>query len=179
MSQRLFDTPAVKQSEIPKKEKVRPPEDWISDIVGALCDPIIVWPGGGLEDTIPDWLKERLPIDRLIMNMLAIRGEKITATDTEALIYMYPLTLERPIDHQWAQIYLYLATKVCSAAGKKVPGDIKVESLDRDGIRYLQELKDWIYQKRIEARKDGDRQAKREKKEAVKQEYVSAQMPLL
>ena len=38
-------------------------EKGISDIVGVFCDPIIVYPSGW-EDTMPDWIKSRITMDR-------------------------------------------------------------------------------------------------------------------
>lgn len=172
-SQTMFNVPKSAPAE--KKPKLRLEDDWISDVVGALCDPIIVWPSGGWQDTIPEWLKARIPLDRLIMNMKVIRGGKPTATDSEALIYMMPLTLERPIDSEWTKIYMYLTTKVCSAEGKVMPEDIRLDLLDDNHMGMLQHLKDWIYERRIRTRKDEARQARRKEKEQAKQEIEDQQ----
>ena len=56
-------------------------EKGISDIVGALSDPIIAFPGGW-GDTIPKWLKNAITLERLVMNMKALRGEEPTGTPT-------------------------------------------------------------------------------------------------
>jgi hypothetical protein len=139
-------------------------EKGISDIVGVFTDPIIVYPSGW-EDTMPDWIKSRITLDRLFMNMKALKGEEMTGTDSEALAYMYPASLAFPLDHDWAQIYLYLASKVCPLEGKEVPEDIKVDELNRNQMDDLNRLKAWIYQKRITVRLDRDRAERRQKKE--------------
>lgn len=139
-------------------------EKGISDIVGVFTDPIIVYPSGW-EDTMPEWIKSRITLDRLFMNMKALKGEEMTGTDSEALAYMYPASLAFPLSHDWAQIYLYLASKVCPLEGKEVPEDIKVDKLDRNQMDDLNRLKAWIYRKRIDARLDRDRTERREKKE--------------
>ena len=139
-------------------------EKGISDIVGVFTDPIIAYPSPWM-DTIPEWVKEKITLERLIMNMKALKGEEMTGTDAEALAYIYPASLEFPLDHDWAQIYLYLSTKVCGFWGKEVPKDIRVESLDTGQMRDLNRLKAWIYQKRITARQDRDRTARREARE--------------
>ncbi len=137
-------------------------EKGISDIVGVFTDPIIAWPGGWM-DTIPEKVKEAITLERLIMCMKANKGEKMTATNAEALAYMYPRTMEAPIGHDWTQIYLWLGTQVFA---KQFEGsDIEVKELNRDQMRMVNELKAWIYQKRIEARLDRDRGEKREKRE--------------
>lgn len=182
----LFAEGEVKSVKTDKTELMAPARKddyWISDLVGALCDPIITWPSPWNQD-LPEWLFGQIKIERLLMNMKAVHGERPTGTDAEALAYMMPLTLERPIDSQWTRIYLYLGKKVCSAGGKEWPKDkmMEVEPLDDYDMKQLNELKDFIYRKRIEARKDKDRQAKREKKEekeTAAQEIISEQMPLL
>jgi hypothetical protein len=139
------------------------PADPIAEIVGALCDPIIVFPGGGWEDTIPQDLKDRVPMERLVHNMKCAKGKAQwdEAPDLEALIYMYPRTLTAPLPERWVRIYLYLGT-VCM--GEKVPEDIRQESLSDYDMDQLRGLKRWIYQKRRQARRDRKRG---EKVEAV------------
>jgi len=129
----------------------------IDDIVGALTDPIIVWPSP-CQDTLPEWIKPAITMERLEQNMKALKGERPTATDAEVLAYMYPLGLEAPLDRDWTQIYLYVATKVMSRHKQtEVPEDIKVESLNDYQLQHLKELKDWIYDRRLKARKDRQR----------------------
>ena len=139
-------------------------EKGISDIVGVFCDPIIVWPGAWM-DTIPDWLKQRITLDRLIMNMKTLKGEEPTGTDSEALTYMMPVTFEFPLERDWQEIYLYLATKVLSAEGKEVPQDIRHDLIDDYQMEKLNHLKSWIYKKRVDARLERDRAERRAKKE--------------
>ena len=45
----------------------------ISDLVGTFTDPIIVYPGGW-GDTLPDWLKEAITLERLETNIKASKG---------------------------------------------------------------------------------------------------------
>ena len=117
-------------------------EKGISDIVGALTDPIIVFPGGW-GDTLPEWLKNAITVERLAMNMKALKGEEMTGTDTEACAYLYTTSLTAPLDHDWTQIYLYIANKVYKAHRQgEVPEDIRVESLSKDQEVDLQRLKD-------------------------------------
>ena len=128
------------------------PVDPIAEIVGALCDPIIVYPSGW-EETIPQHLKDRVPLERLVNNMKCAKGKAQwdEAPDLEALIYMYPLCLAHPISEQWTRIYLYLGT-VC--LGEKFPDDIRQESLSDYDMEQLRDLKRWIYKKRRQARSE-------------------------
>jgi len=73
----------------------------------------------------------------------------------------------QPVDHDWGQIYLYVANKTYGRWGKnEVPEDIRVESLTDDQVRDLNRLKEWLYQRRTTARQDKDRAERRQKKEA-------------
>ena len=129
----------------------------ISEIVGVFTDPIIVFPGGWGED-LPDWLKTAITLERLAMNMKALKGEEMTGTDAEACAYLYTAASTQPMDHDWTQIYLYIAAKTYRRWRKnEVPADIAVESLNDEQARDLNRLKEWLYKKRIQARLDRDR----------------------
>jgi len=148
----LFDIPAdppTAPAQVSTAPKI--PGDWIGEIVGALCDPIIVFPAHGWEHDLPQPILDRLPLHRLAHNMLCLEGKASwdEACDCEALLYMYPRTMEAPLSEQWTRIYLYLGTKVM----KNMPDDIKRETLDDYDMRQLQELKRWIRKKKVEARK--------------------------
>jgi len=152
-------------------------EKGISEIVGVFTDPIIAWPGGWM-DSIPEKVKQQITIERLVMCMKAAKGEEPTGTDAEALAYMYPRTLEAPLDRGWVDIYLYLGTKVMAGTGAEIPEDIRKDSLDDEQMRDLNRLKAWIYQKRIEARLGRDRAERRGKREEEAEERKTAQPAL-
>ena len=144
-------------------------EKGISDIVGALTDPIIVFPGGWGYD-LPEWIKTTITLERLAMNMRALKGEEMTGTDAEACAYLYSTSLAQPLDHDWTQIYLYIATKVYEGwrtkeSGVTMPDDIRVESISDDQMRDLNRLKAWLYQRRTTIRLDRDRAERRQRKE--------------
>ena len=140
-------------------------EKGISDIVGVFTDPIIVFPGGW-GDTLPEWLKNAITLERLGMNMKALKGEEMTGTDAEACAYLYTASLTQPMDHDWTQIYLYIATKTYRQWGKsEMPGDIAVDSLRDNQVSDLNRLKEWLYRKRTTVRQDRERAERREKKE--------------
>jgi len=156
-------------------------EKGISDIVGVFCDPIIVFPGGW-GDTLPDWLKTAITLERLIENMRALKEGNMTGTDAEACAYLYTACLTQAPDHDWAQIYIYIAGKVYEKhrtkdSGATMPDDIKVESLNDEQMQDLCQLKSWIYRTRIQERQNRDRAYRREKREEEaakrKQEHPS------
>jgi len=132
-------------------------EKGISEIVGALFDPIIVYPGGW-GDTLPEWLKASITLERLAMNMKALKGEEMTGTDAEAVAYLMTASLTAPMDHDWGQIYFYVATQTYRRWGKgEMPKDIAVNELETEQMRDLERLKAWIYRTRSRVRQERDR----------------------
>jgi hypothetical protein len=145
-------------------------EKGISEIVGVFCDPIIVFPGGW-GDSLPEWLKNAITLERLEMNMKALKGEEMTGTDAEACAYLNTASLTAPMDNDWAQIYLYVATKTYRRWGKgEMPQDIAVNSISDYQLGELRRLKDWLYRQRVKLRRDGNRADRRiERKKAETQ----------
>ena len=140
-------------------------EKGISDIVGVFTDPILVFPGGW-GDTLPDWLKNAITLERLEMNMRALKGEEMTGTDAEACAYLYAAALTQPMDHDWGQIYLYIATQTYHRWGKnEMPGDIAVDKLDDEQMRELNRLKEWLYRQRTKIRLERNRAERRQRRE--------------
>jgi len=140
-------------------------EKGISDIVGVFTDPIIVFPGGW-GDTLPEWLKNAITLERLEMNMRVLKGEEMTGTDAEACAYLYTAALTAPMDHDWGQIYLYIATQTYRRWGKsEMPGDIAVDHLDDGQMRDLRRLKEWLYNQRTKVRQERERAERRQRKE--------------
>jgi len=140
-------------------------EKGISEIVGVFTDPILVFPGGW-GDTLPEWLKSAITLERLEMNMRALKGEEMTGTDAEACAYLYTAALTQPMDHDWGQIYLYIAAKTYRRWGKnEMPGDVGVDSISDYQTGELNRLKEWLYRKRTQVRLDRERTERRQKKE--------------
>jgi len=144
-------------------------EKGISEIVGVFTDPILVFPGGW-GDSLPEWIKPAITMERLMENMKALKGEEMTGTDAEACAYLYTVSLTQSMDHDWTQIYLYIAGKVyekwrTKESGVTMPDDIRVESLNDEQMRDLNRLKGWLYHKRTTVREERDRAERRQRKE--------------
>ena len=140
-------------------------EKGISEIVGVFTDPIIVMPGGW-GDTLPEWLKNAITLERLAGNMKALKGGEMTGTDAEACAYLYTAALTAPMDHDWSQIYLYIATQTYQRQGKgKMPSDIAVDKLDSEQTRDLARLKEWLYGTRTRIRLERGRAERRQQRE--------------
>jgi hypothetical protein len=140
----------------------------IREIVGVFTDPIIVMPGGW-GDTLPEWIKEAITLERLIGNVEALKTGRMTATDAESVAYIYTACLEAPIGHDWTEIYIYLTRKVMERHqphGKdfNFPEDMKVEKLTRNQQDDLDQLKAWIYDRRVKNRKRLDHEQGKDEK---------------
>jgi len=153
-------------------------EKGISEIVGALTDPIIVFPGGW-GDTIPEWLKTAITLERMMGNMKALKGEEPTGTDAEACAYLMTVSLTQPIDSDWTQIYLYIAGQTYKRWNKgEMPADIAVDSISDYQVGELNRLKAWLYRQRIKAKMEKDRAQQRQEKEKVEM-VKKAERPVL
>ena len=135
-------------------------EGWIDDLVGALCDPIIVYPSPWKDD-LPDWVKPQITLERLVMNMKVMHEGGVLVGDTEALAYIFPRTMEEPLSEQWMRIYTYVFTSAMKFKKVEVPEDLRRESLSDYDMRELNDLKTWIYQKRVQHRKEKSRAERR------------------
>ncbi|AMU85991.1 hypothetical protein [Dehalococcoides mccartyi] len=136
----------------------------MDDLVGTLTDPIIVYPGGW-GDSLPEWLKNAITLERLTENMKTSKGEQPTGTDAEVCAYLNTATLTVPIDSDWSQIYLYVAGKTYTRWRKgEMPKDIKIDSLTEQQMADLNRLKEWLYLRRTTARQELERAERRQQK---------------
>lgn len=136
----------------------------IDDLVGTLTDPVIVYPGGW-GDSLPEWLKNAITLERLTENMKETKGEQPTGTDAEACAYLNTASLTIPMDSDWSQIYLYVAGKTYTRWRKgEMPKDIKVDSLTDQQMVDLNRLKEWLYLRRTTARIEQERAERRQQK---------------
>ncbi len=150
----------------------------ISDLVGTFTDPIIVFPGGW-GDTLPDWLKTAITLERMMGDMKALKGEEPTGTDAEACAYLYTAGLTAPMDHDWSQIYLYVVTMTSRHWNKgEMPADIAVDSISDYQTGELNRLKSWLYHQRVKARQEKDRAERRQEKEKAKAQREEEQPAL-
>ena len=145
-------------------------EQGISDIMGCLTDPIIVFPGGW-GDTLPEWLKTSITLERMIESMQSLKGEEIIGTDAEVCAYLMTVSLTQPIDSDWTRIYLYVAGKTCKRWNKsEIPPDINVEKISDHQMRELTRLKKWIYRQRVNYRTEKERDQRRQIKQEMEEQ---------
>lgn len=130
-------------------------EQGIADMLGAIFDPMIVYPGGWGED-MPEWIHKNMSLARLVENMKALKEHRpVTATDLEACMYLFTASLTAPMHEPWVTIYKYVFTKTMREWMniKEIPDGLGVDSLDDAAMRELAGLKDFIYQTRVKHRK--------------------------
>ena len=98
--------------------------------------------------------------------MRALKGEEMTGTDAEACAYLYTASLTAPMDRDWGQIYLYVATKTYKRWGQnEMLADIAVDSISDYQKSELNRLKEWLYRQRSRIRLDRERAERRQRKE--------------
>jgi len=175
--EQLFEV-AKKQPE-ERKAPAHAPDRWISDLVGTFFDPIIVMPGGW-GDTLPEWIKGQITLERLVENMKSTKGEQPTGTDAEATAYLYTASLNAPLSEQWTRIYIYVASTTMAKFNKEaeLPQGIKVESLSDYDMQELNRLKEWLYRQRTRARQESEKEERRLRKEEIVANIKEAQPAL-
>ena len=100
------------------------------------------------------------------MNMKALKGEEMTGTDAEACSYLNTASLTQPMDHDWTQIYLYVAGKTYTRWKKtEMPSDIAVDSINDYQMAELNRLKEWLYRRRTQVREERERAERQRKRE--------------
>jgi len=131
-------------------EKVKPKRKTKADrvinlMVHALTGPIVLFKGWDQPDMVPDWIRNRLPLDRLI----SLMQNKTTATDVEVMLYLSTASLANPIPYDYVQIYRYLMTKVMSNKLKKKNKNllkgIKLKTLTQEQEEKMNMLRFWIW----------------------------------
>ena len=97
-----------------------------------------------------------MPLSLLIRNNI----------DAETCAYLYTAALTQPMDYDWGQIYLYIATRTYRRWGKnEMPSDIAVDSINDYQVNELNRLKEWLYRKRTQVRQERGRVDRRQRRE--------------
>jgi hypothetical protein len=109
-------------------------------------------------------------MERLAMNIRAYRGEEMIGTDSEACAYLMTASLAQSMDSDWTEIYLYIANQVYSRhrtkeSGVQFPEDIRVRSVSDYQMAELRRLKQWIYERRTQAKQEKERTERQKKRE--------------
>lgn len=138
------------------------PKTSLEDMIGSMFEPLIVFPGGWA-DTIPDWVRGQVELDRMAQVMEAAKKGRRPeeGTDSEAMVYLYTASFIAPMPPEAVETYLWLGRKVM---GKRYPKgmaeELRIpEELGPEQRRFLDDLKRWIWRKRKEGRKGRPRRS--------------------
>ena len=135
----------------------------IDDFITEMMRPKIHWPSPWAEDE-PQCLKDSIVMDRLLQLMK--EGRTGMATYSEVVFYMFPLTMDAPLDHDWVQIYTWCGDK---AMPGKMPEGVAPESLSEYQQGMLGKLRRWIWETSVKALKGEARKADAEERRVLKE----------
>lgn len=105
-------------------------------------------------DSLPDWLKNKIRYEFEIEALMWMMGKDIRqgkATDAEICATICLASVQAPLDHDAAQIYLYVGTALMQERGYEVPADIRTTELTQDQARKLNDWRYQLYRKRGKA----------------------------
>lgn len=130
--------------------KVKREVDYFVAKLMTTIEPTIVTANPDWGETIPEWLIERIRIQRFVEHFKELRGEKITeASDEEAFAYLYTASLVAPLREEWVRIYLYLGYKIAPERMKRQIEKLNPpKELTDYEIYLLHRLKSYIYKVR-------------------------------
>jgi len=101
--------------------------------------PIVVFTGFG--DLVTEEMKTRIHLERLLTPF------EESATDYEAMVYLYTASLAVPFSERWYNIYTYLFSKYYPEQAKKI--GVYRNALSELEQHELSRLKKWIYEKQL------------------------------
>lgn len=105
----------------------------------------------GWAETVPEWLKEEVKFERLVLGLRSITNLIKEVGDAEVCLYLYTAGLREPLSHELSEVYLYLGAKLLKKRGGKISEEMK-EKLERgltiEEERQLRELKEKLYELR-------------------------------
>jgi hypothetical protein len=170
------------EAELPRITTLDPPpvkerlpfkvEQAIEDAVGALCDPIIVWPG--YERSLPQNLCDDIILHRLIQNL---KGETGVASWPEVCAYLMTTSLEHPFNRDWTEIYEYAFAQYVGP--DRIPKGsltyLKTE-LDRQQEIELLRFREWLWKTRRKVTHSRIKSRKKEGKTELEVEAQEAQI---
>lgn len=115
-----------------------------------LAGPIIAH-GHGWSGSLPEWLPEAIKKARA--EQVTANPKNETATDEEACAYLYTASLQYPFNRDWAEIYMFVFSRVITRHSRLDAGQDVWAILGREPIKELpahqqgelDRLKGWIY----------------------------------
>lgn len=96
-------------------------------------------------DTLPNWLLEAIHRDRLEVILLEHDEARVgeVATPTEVMAYMYPATMDAPMQRDWVEVYLWAGNDVLTRYNRLSEGKTFWEHVGNSPISYHQIKNDY------------------------------------
>ncbi len=133
-----------------KKSYSKDTGKFVFEFMDMLAAPIITF-SESWADAIPQSLKQDVTLSRLMGRM----QKEEMATIPETVAYIMTRTYEAPMNHEWANIYLWCSSQYMKQYRNKTDEDLKEinpsEKLSEHEKSLLKRLRVWIWEKRREA----------------------------
>ena len=139
-------------------------KEW-SAVTEVLTTPIVFHPGGW-EDTLPEWLRQRVVEERIAM---VNNGGWNKATDAEVTCYLFTASLSQPLGGDWTEITLYQAALQMPQLRKVLPATPK--ELSAYQLTQLNDLKYKIRNSQIRNRKSKRKEKRMSDMKIVLEQY--------
>ena len=139
-------------------------KEW-SAVTEVLTTPIVFHPGGW-EDTLPEWLRQRVVEERIAM---VNNGGWNKATDAEVTCYLFTASLSQPLGGDWTEITLYQAALQMPQLRKVLPATPK--ELSAYQLTQLNDLKYKIRNSQIRNRKTKRKEKRMSDMKIVLEQY--------
>ena len=134
-------------------------------VTEVLTTPIVFHPGGW-EDTLPEWLRQRVVEERIAM---VNNGGWNKATDAEVTCYLFTASLSQPLGGDWTEITLYQAALQMPQLRKVLPATPK--ELSAYQLTQLNDLKYKIRNSQIRNRKTKRKEKRMSDMKIVLEQY--------
>jgi len=134
-------------------------------VTEVLTTPIVFHPGGW-EDTLPEWLRQRVVEERIAM---VNNGGWNKATDAEVTCYLFTASLSQPLGGDWTEITLYQAALQMPQLRKVLPATPK--ELSAYQLTQLNDLKYKIRNSQIRNRKSKRKEKRMSDMKIVLEQY--------
>lgn len=91
-------------------------------------------------ETLPNWLSDAIHCDRLNLILQELDEHRVgdLATPTEVMAYMYPATMDAPMQRDWVEVYLWSGNETLTRHGRLPKGKTFWEHVGQAPISYSQ-----------------------------------------
>ena len=76
-------------------------------------------------ETVPEWLKEEVKSERLILGLRSVLKPIREVGDAEVCLYLYTAGLRQPLTYELTEVYVHLVGKLLKKRGKEISEEMK------------------------------------------------------